>query len=187
MTFTATQYTTANASDMEANYAAIRARLMGPVKRPRLALVAPKCIAPPEAEIAASEAVKVRYWPMPTWMRQPVVFDEHVIAFRMAKRLLDMQARGEIEMVRFDRRSVLQIVSEVLKDFPGITISMLKSAGRRRGVVVARQTAIYEVRKQRPDLSYPMIGRWFGGRDHTTILHSVRKISALRGDVGPVI
>lgn len=182
MSFSAMEYNSANVSQIEANYAAIRARLMGPVKRPRLALVAPKCIAPPEAEIAASEAVKVRYWPIPTWMRQPVVFDEHVIAFRMAKRLLDMQARGEIEMVRFDRRSVLQIVTEVLKEYPGITIAMLKGVGRRREVCIVRQTAMYEIRKQRPDMSFPMIGRWFGSRDHTTVLHAVNKIAALRGE-----
>ncbi len=51
---------------------------------------------------------------------------------------------------------------------------------RSKHIVAARQEAMYRVRKERTDMSLPMIGRVFGGKDHTTILHAVRKIEAQR-------
>ncbi|WP_211181426.1 helix-turn-helix domain-containing protein [Pseudorhizobium endolithicum] len=99
-------------------------------------------------------------------------FDEHVLAFR-----------GETEVMAPGRRPVSDIVGEVLHAFPGFTIADLKSGRRQRDLCFARQTAMYVVRHERPDLSYPVIGRWFGGRDHTTVMSSVRKIAALRGEV----
>jgi len=51
----------------------------------------------------------------------------------------------------------------------------------RRAVVVARprQIAMY-LAKQLTQRSLPEIGRRFGGRDHTTVIHAVRTIEALR-------
>lgn len=182
MTFETTQYTKANASEMMPNYAAIRAKLMGPVKPRTLALVSPQSIAPREPEIAAGAHSTGRRGPKPTWMRQPVVFDEHVIAFRVAKRVIDMKAKGEIDELDPEKRSIRQIVTEILLQHPTLTIPMLKGVERRKEVCIVRQTAMYEIRKQRPDMSLPMIGRWFGGRDHTTVLHAIKKIAALRGE-----
>lgn len=110
------------------------------------------------------------------------MFDEHVIACRVMSHIRAMEARGEIELNYSHQRTIKQIVKEVLQDFPEITINDLKRSGRHARICLARQTAIYEVRRQRPNLSYPAIGRWFGGRDHTKILHSVRKIEAMRGE-----
>ncbi len=49
---------------------------------------------------------------------------------------------------------------------------------RTAGVVMPRQVAMY-LAKTLTGRSLPDIGRRFGGRDHTTILHGVRKITAL--------
>jgi chromosomal replication initiator protein len=49
---------------------------------------------------------------------------------------------------------------------------------RTAGVVIPRQVAMY-LAKTLTGRSLPDIGRRFGGRDHTTILHGVRKIAAL--------
>ena len=49
-----------------------------------------------------------------------------------------------------------------------------------RQVTLARQVAMFLARKHLGQ-SYPELGRAFGGRDHTTVLASVRKIEALLG------
>ena len=54
------------------------------------------------------------------------------------------------------------------------------SARRTRTIVRPRQIAMYLAKTMTPR-SLPEIGRRFGGRDHTTVLHAVRKIEAERG------
>ena len=49
---------------------------------------------------------------------------------------------------------------------------------RHRPLVTARQIAMY-VFRELTELSYPAIAREFGGRDHTTVIHAVDKISTL--------
>ena len=49
---------------------------------------------------------------------------------------------------------------------------------RHRPLVTARQIAMY-VFRELTELSYPAIAREFGGRDHTTVIHAVDKISDL--------
>lgn len=65
----------------------------------------------------------------------------------------------------------------VLQEFPGLTMADMKSARRTGAIVNARQIAMYLAR-QITSRSLPEIGRRFGGRDHTTVLHAVRKIEA---------
>jgi hypothetical protein len=55
----------------------------------------------------------------------------------------------------------------------------LISARRTADVVRPRQIAMFLAKNLTPN-SLPVIGRKFGGRDHTTVLHAVRKIEALR-------
>jgi chromosomal replication initiator protein len=56
--------------------------------------------------------------------------------------------------------------------------SELTGKSRTRPLVEARQIAMYLFREL-TDLSYPAIAREFGGRDHTTVIHAVEKITAL--------
>ena len=60
----------------------------------------------------------------------------------------------------------------------GFTVEELKGKSRRRPLVTARQIGMY-VFRELTDLSYPAIAREFGGRDHTTVIHAVEKISSL--------
>jgi len=53
------------------------------------------------------------------------------------------------------------------------------SARRARAVARPRQVAMY-LAKQLTARSLPEIGRKFGGRDHTTVMHAVRKVDELR-------
>ena len=57
--------------------------------------------------------------------------------------------------------------------------SEMYSARRARAVARPRQVAMY-LSKQLTSRSLPEIGRKFGGRDHTTVMHAVRKIEELR-------
>jgi chromosomal replication initiator protein len=52
------------------------------------------------------------------------------------------------------------------------------SARRARSIARPRQIAMY-LAKNLTTSSYPEIGRKFGGRDHTTIMHAVKKIEEL--------
>ncbi len=56
----------------------------------------------------------------------------------------------------------------------GLKYSDLKSPRRLRELVNARQEAMWLIRRECPALSLPAIGRLFGGRDHTTVLHACR-------------
>jgi chromosomal replication initiator protein len=60
----------------------------------------------------------------------------------------------------------------------GFTIDDLCGPSRRRPLVIARQIGMYVFREM-TDFSYPAIAREFGGRDHTTVMHAVDKISSL--------
>jgi chromosomal replication initiation ATPase DnaA len=56
----------------------------------------------------------------------------------------------------------------------GFSLAELKSARRDRVLVAARHEAFYRVAKE-TSLSLPAIGKMFGGKDHTTILHGIRQ------------
>jgi hypothetical protein len=62
----------------------------------------------------------------------------------------------------------------------GLPIGLIKGNRRSKHIVAARHEAIVEAALARPDMSLPELGRQFGGRDHTTILHALRKAGIYR-------
>ena len=68
-------------------------------------------------------------------------------------------------------RAIIDVASELFN----IPLEQIIGGSRRRNLVDARQIAMYVTRNM-TDLSYPEIGRAFGDRDHTTVIHAVRKI-----------
>ncbi|HMQ26045.1 MAG TPA: helix-turn-helix domain-containing protein, partial [Acidimicrobiales bacterium] len=58
------------------------------------------------------------------------------------------------------------------------TVDEIRGQSRRRPLVTARQIGMYACREL-TDLSYPAIADVFGGRDHTTVIHAVKKIETL--------
>ncbi len=70
-----------------------------------------------------------------------------------------------------------QVILEATSKMFGIPIEEITGKKRQRPLVTARQVAMYVFREM-TDLSYPAIAREFGGRDHTTVIHAVEKISA---------
>lgn len=70
-----------------------------------------------------------------------------------------------------------EILSSVARGFNLRTEDIL-GARRRPDLVLARQVAMYLCRRKL-GLSYPELGRAFGGRDHSTVIHAVKKIHRL--------
>nr|WP_194946735.1 chromosomal replication initiator protein DnaA [Bombilactobacillus apium] len=73
--------------------------------------------------------------------------------------------------------SISQIQMHVAKYYK-VTVEDLKGKRRNKGIVVPRQIAMYLAREL-TDSSLPKIGQEFGGKDHTTVLHSCEKITKL--------
>lgn len=100
------------------------------------------------------------------------IHGEHLTSELAASVLSDMIASKEPRPV-----TPGDILDATAKLF-GFSVDELRGASRRRPLVTARQVAMY-VMRELTDYSYPAIGREFGGRDHTTVIHAVEKISAL--------
>jgi chromosomal replication initiator protein len=71
-----------------------------------------------------------------------------------------------------------ELVVDVASELFGFTPEELKGPSRSRTLVQARQIAMYVLR-QMTEYSYPAIAGAFGGRDHTTVIHAVKKIEGL--------
>ena len=82
-----------------------------------------------------------------------------------------------------DRRVTIEEIQKRVAEHFNIRIADMHSARRSRAVARPRQVAMY-LSKQLTARSLPEIGRKFGGRDHTTVMHAVRKVDELsRADV----
>ena len=78
-----------------------------------------------------------------------------------------------------NRRVTIEEIQKRVAEHFNIRISDMHSARRARSVARPRQVAMY-LAKQLTSRSLPEIGRKFGGRDHTTVMHAVKKVDELR-------
>ena len=97
----------------------------------------------------------------------------------MARSQLRSLAKERLSRVSIDR--ILDGVSR----YYGITVRDLTGRGRQRTIAWPRHVAMYLCRSMTSH-SLPEIGKAFGGRDHTTVMHAVAKIKNALGDDGPV-
>lgn len=63
-------------------------------------------------------------------------------------------------------------------NFYGVSIKEMKGSRRLQNIVLARQVAMY-LSRELTDNSLPKIGKEFGGKDHTTVIHAHAKIKSL--------
>jgi len=77
-----------------------------------------------------------------------------------------------------ERRVTIDEIQKKVAEHYNIRVADMHSARRARAVARPRQVAMY-LAKQLTPRSLPEIGRKFGGRDHTTVIHAVRKIEEL--------
>jgi chromosomal replication initiator protein len=85
------------------------------------------------------------------------------------KQFIDMQVR----------KITIEAIQRAVAEQFGMRISDLKQKNNSRNVVVPRQIAMY-LAKQMTEASLPEIGRQFGNKHHTTVMHSIAKIDELR-------
>ena len=85
------------------------------------------------------------------------------------KQFIDMQVR----------KITIEAIQRAVAEQFGMRISDLKQKNNSRNVVVPRQIAMY-LAKQMTEASLPEIGRQFGNKHHTTVMHSNAKIDELR-------
>ncbi|WP_397420327.1 chromosomal replication initiator protein DnaA [Phenylobacterium sp.] len=80
-----------------------------------------------------------------------------------------------------ERKVTVDTIQKVVAEHYALKQADLLSERRARAIARPRQVAMW-LAKQITTRSLPDIGRRFGGRDHTTVLHAVRRIEALKAD-----
>ena len=88
---------------------------------------------------------------------------------------LAKEALGEPKSGSRRSQITLQQIIDLVTDFYNIKLSDLQSKRRQKSIAVPRQVSMYLARK-RTRFSLEQIGGYFGGRDHTTVMHAVKVI-----------
>ncbi len=99
----------------------------------------------------------------------------------VAKQEITLESTQEVlqDLLRaHDRRITIDEIQRKVAEHYNLRLTDMHSARRARNVARPRQVAMY-LAKQLTARSLPEIGRKFGGRDHTTVMHAVRKIEEL--------
>lgn len=71
-------------------------------------------------------------------------------------------------------RVTIELIAQAVSDVWGVSLHDLRGQRRFTSITVPRQVAFALARKY-TDHSFPVIGRWFGDRDHTTVIHGIRR------------
>ncbi len=101
---------------------------------------------------------------------------------RLARLSLDeAQAIVRPHLREVERRITVDDIQKAVAEHYGLKQSDLLCERRTRAVTRPRHVAMY-LSKTLTTRSYPDIGRRFGGRDHTTVLHAVRRMEAIRAE-----
>jgi len=86
--------------------------------------------------------------------------------------LKDVFPQGEVQQVTIER------IQELVSDRFSLSIDELCGDKRSQNIVYPRQVAMY-LSRELTDSSLPKIGKQFGGRDHTTVIHATSKIARM--------
>jgi len=95
------------------------------------------------------------------------------ITLELAEQVLRNIAENAARVISIDR------VQKAVADHYSLKVAELKAKNNSRRVAGPRQVAMYLCREL-TESSLPQIGKEFGGKHHTTVLHSIRKIKAAR-------
>ena len=98
-----------------------------------------------------------------------------IIDITFARHILRDLLHEEVRAISIDD------IQKKIASYFNINIREMSSSKRSKNIAYPRQVAMY-ASKELTSMSLPEIGRNFGGRDHTTVLHAVRKIKKMRAD-----
>ena len=104
-----------------------------------------------------------------------------VVAYASLNRVkLTLELAREVlaDLLSVGRHVTPSRVLTVTADFFDLTVEDLRSKSRSRPLVNARQQGMFAMRQLTSE-SFPAIGRHFGNRDHTTVMHAVTKVEGL--------
>jgi len=97
------------------------------------------------------------------------LLEEKTITLELAKEVLKDLLKEPKKLVTID------FIQRCVAEEFGVSLHDLKQKRRTKTIVLPRQVAMY-LSRELTDLSFPEIGDFFGGKDHTTVLHSFNKI-----------
>ncbi len=97
------------------------------------------------------------------------LLEDRSISLEMAKSVLKDMVKESIKIIS------VEMIQKQVSEFYNINLIELKSSRRQKHLVLPRQVAMYLARKLTKH-SLPEIGNTFGGKDHTTVMHSCKKI-----------
>jgi chromosomal replication initiator protein len=101
------------------------------------------------------------------------LLEEKTITLELAKEVLKDLLKEPKKLITVD------FIQRCVAEEYGVSLQDLKLRRRNKNIVLPRQIAMY-LSREMTDLSFPEIGDYFGGKDHTTVLHSYNKI---KGDL----
>ncbi|MDD4939280.1 MAG: chromosomal replication initiator protein DnaA [Candidatus Omnitrophica bacterium] len=101
------------------------------------------------------------------------LLEEKPITLELAKGVLRDLLKEAKKLITVD------FIQRCVAEEFAVSLQELKMKRRNKNIVVPRQVAMY-LSRELTDLSLPEIGNYFGGKDHTTVLHSFNKI---KGDI----
>lgn len=90
-----------------------------------------------------------------------------------------VMAKNNLKDILVDKRKdiTVELIQKNVADHFGLKVADLKSDKRLKTFVQARQVAVWLCRDL-TSASYPDIGNKFGGKDHSTVIHSAKKLTA---------
>lgn len=97
------------------------------------------------------------------------LLEDKVVSLGLAKNVLKDMIQGSIKTIS------IEMVQQVVAEHYNISVNDMKSKKRSQNFARPRQIAMYLTRKFTKH-SLPEIGNAFGGKDHTTVLHSCKKV-----------
>ncbi|OGX46394.1 MAG: hypothetical protein A3G38_00195 [Omnitrophica WOR_2 bacterium RIFCSPLOWO2_12_FULL_51_8] len=97
------------------------------------------------------------------------LLEEKPISLDLAKEVLKDLLKETKKLITVD------FIQRCVTEEFGLSLQDLKTRRRNKTIVLPRQIAMY-LSRELTDLSFPEIGNFFGGKDHTTVLHSYNKI-----------
>lgn len=171
-------------AELIASYAALRRRLYA---RPNVvskpAETQKRLQAKPKPEIKVVEYTgedRSKYFAgsVPVASIRPTNYNQHIVDYLRHKIREEMDVDDRI--VGDAVKSMADVREEVLAHFPKVSVMDINGNSRTQEIVLARQMICFEIKSQLPHKAWTEIGKFIGGKDHSTVMSACRKILGLK-------